>query len=371
MQLGKLLAGSYYNKPHPIADAGVAARLREAVRNEPLQLDSLPFLEYAKAKNLNLAVLANDGLMGRFLSGKLTHRSFVTRNKPFMKTEVKEGWVCMQPSSPVEARLQRDDRSSIEALLKSSDMNIESRGRYLKGRPFSYGNGLGARLACALFENTIQTDFTSDEDIQRLYASMLPVQRRDRQIAFGAMTADQKVVANRLVYSQPGQYADNDEYTWHNEESTVLFAGSLGADHVFTVDEVSSPTILSYYSGAENRLFTVELQIYQPALEWFWEQNPQYVKTEAKFKASQFIPANRRTIKLSLSAEPGLRWFSETSEVDGIGKPTHPKDLPEKHQRAMKVLLGEFDQMVKQGHPPIKDASNTLPIRSNPPPPRR
>lgn len=349
LEAGRLLSTtSRIGHPIMTAESPLHKFLMDPLKNEPLSLGSEVFVDFAKRKNLNLAVCLNDGSFGRFLDDKVTMKQFEIRNRPYAVWHEADGWLTLTPSDPVGARRGRDDRSAISALLKANQLSIDVKANYLAQRFSGMAYGLGGKLKAFSDPDLTESDFIQKEHVLRFYGSLSLPQRQQQSLDYAKLNSTQRDLARRMIYGSVGEY----EPMGGEDIRESTSAMGEGLDRV-TLQQTkgSEPGVwIQMGSSSQDR---IKQEMKYAALEMFFLANPQHVTGKAiGAVATEFELYDSASIRYSIAIKPRFTWFASTSADISIGQPMSPAKFPAHFKAAFDQEYQKLEEMVKLGYPP-------------------
>lgn len=369
--LGKLMEESG-NGDDAVVDpqSSLGKALRDPLKTDPLWFGSEAYLHYAKAKGKNFAMLVNDGAFGRFTNEKITNKIFGMFFKHTTVRRDEGNWILLTPSAPVDARLYRDDRRAIAALVNVKVADMLARGTYLLQRPWSKPDGVGAQVGGLVHPDISLNSFRLEHGVQRLYAALTSAQRERGQIPIGSLNADQMKVLNAHVFHSEHRFVNTDQaYLSKLGDSTHDFPNGLTANHVLQLADKKAPAVLVQFRTTQG-VYRTAMDMQYVAMEEFWEKNPQHVKGATRaYKAPLIIPTLNQHVQFTIPSAFDKSWMTEAKGDRALGKAGTAAQLPAEHQKLLQVHRDQIQKWVEQGIPPTKDlTSSSGGVRGTPPP---
>lgn len=356
---------------------------------EPLSIYSELYLQFAKARNVDLVSLVNDNSLATMLSQtkNQTMEGFERLWRGIADFEEGNGWLVTLPSQPTDARRSRDDRKWIRRMIADAadgHLDLETRCEYFVQRPFSSAIGLGYRLAQS-FDAELGDVFNRYQEASaRVYGALSKEQRKggDFPIAtlspaaraalawgvIGTTTLPTALMESPQVRSLAGQALDG-RFMQQPVDITYVIPGGIPAGSLLRVEAPNiSLGVRPSYSDNRNAFFSGYM-IESIAEQIFFDQNPTLDETRSNGnKPPDRFTALRQT-KISMRLAMGERSSLFTlNDSSPISKAVPHEGLPDEIKAAVQAELAKLNKMKADGHPPRR--LNHLPgqTRSTPPP---
>lgn len=396
-ELGLLRRGVYDNQHLrasvlKIADS-LGSVLTDPVGHDPLRFASELYGQYADARGANLISVINDGAYERFLMNlpAPTPREFHRRIIAGTVFSEADKWVILTPSSPVEARRNRDDRRAIRDLLSSlkqeAPKRLKARSKYALLRPYGFLNGLGLKVAQPLEFVPLPYSPDEDEDLQRLYGTLTSEQQRDLQkgdpLEIGGLRTHQKLLLDRMLFGerlyvsniefgQPSQFG-GEEYImglWSKDITSMLPLG-IPERTPLTLSSNSESDLMLHNSQQEIGYSFSNSQgaraLSSVARNLFFDRHPELSVNRDTHRADLFTAMDRFVVSLRLRFNDKLVWNGRLLCETPLTKRVKLAELPKEHQQAIAKEVVRFEEMLKNG---VKFGSGppNAPPKKQPPP---
>ncbi|MEQ1822902.1 MAG: hypothetical protein ABL949_10340 [Fimbriimonadaceae bacterium] len=375
-----------YNQDEDVPSV-LRSRLLDPVAEDPLIHSSELYGQFAEAQGRNLLAVINDSAFSRFLDGSqaLNVREFRQKSQAGMVLNESPDWVVMTPSSPVEARRNRDNRSTIRSLFESLSTGVigsaKVRSIYLLERPFANARGLGAVLAPALFRNIPYQLFQKDEDLQRLFGSLSARQESDliagKSLVYSGLTKKQKEIMNRIIFGElyggDGSTPSRPVFKWQaygdgngsfeqlrisEDPSDVLLKGiPESAEFAFSIFqngldlEPRRQGEITSHGFSYRSPYDPYSGLQEVARARFFGQHPEFVEgaiSEARFP-DRFIALQRLDISMQLQIGAGIIFRGWIRAAVPISAPVKFDELPKNYQDAVNAEIEKLNQQLKEG----------------------
>lgn len=384
LQLKKALQNSYkWPRPPLTLDPEFVKALRQPSKVEPLSFGSELYLQYAKARKLNLVVWVNDGAFGRgVLFDTPTLAAFDQASRPFMVFDEQGSWLVMTPSLPVEARRGRDDREAAGRLIQSavnhSQVTFDAKADYIAQRPLGSIDGLGLRLASFLDQEVRASEVAKDEQLLRLYGSLSASQRKalfeGKSISYAGLSSVQRATWENLVYGfgstqarvrfhEHREFERTSQRIANSIEPTEEWPTGIPSDASLTLRATSGFKLKP--EPKDNTYFDED---YDLARQIFFEENPGLIEGDIKEwrRPDTFVPFERRTFTFELAMNAQFFWAGNLEDLKLIGGPAKVNDLPAEVLMAVRAQVDEMKRKQAEGANYRMTLGGT--VRRTPPP---
>ncbi len=284
-----LLAPNLWKPGHEVLPLNddLAKSLRKPLDFEPLQIGAEMYLQYAKARGLNLVANLNDNSWGRFLvATKQTTQTFEKATRTAMTYEVGDGWLILAPNQPSEARRNRDSRRAMQVLLgagmEDGFLDLDEYAALIVTRQYRASNSLTIPVG-ALLDPEVHVNRAYDELALRVYAGLTSQQKKAGgakvgSLGPGARAALAQAAINGGIVKQSGYPEElvrsipSLEYIGTPFEATTLLPEGLPSEAMLTYSAVTAQGIRA--GTFDNSDYETIQQI---ARRQFYEANPQLV----------------------------------------------------------------------------------------------
>lgn len=370
-----------YNSGHPVTgkDSEVG-KLVLAPDFEPLAMGSELYLQFAKAKGLDLVSLVNDNSLPFVLAlpkeaVKVSEVEKLLRR--ITSYELDDGWLVTAPSQPAEARRTRDDRKVMrQVILDASDgkLSLGGEAAYIVSKPYAFTANLSIRLA-AMFDPSLSAFSSPQDELQKRVFGLLPEGlRKGGRIAYGQASKDLQLALRTAVYAK--RFLISDQYPEEivsrmyasslSEEVTYLLPDDIAADRVFDV-EVQSALEIKQSSSKEKTLIYGGEELLSVANNRFFQKNPDLIAGSMTWPwADLFQPLKSDTYSMKLRV-PGYYTTLRVKEQTPAGEVGPYEKLPPEFLKAIEGHIAKMNEMKAAGQPPRYHIGNGV-VRGTPPP---
>ncbi|MEQ1823692.1 MAG: hypothetical protein ABL949_14380 [Fimbriimonadaceae bacterium] len=364
---GKVIRSAY--KPESLFDPVVADFLRKPVENEPLSLGSEVYGQYADRRGLNLVAVINDNAFERLLGLEprlINPVSFEIVSRPSLVFAEKAGWLTLTPSSPVEARRNRDSRATIERVLasrpKNSGVFLRAAGAYVLERPYTAIYGMGWKLDRYSSSPSKIEGITGDEDINRLIGSLSDSQfnnlKSGHSIEFRNLSKVQQALVHRLIYGPQfytsdsgmavpldGNFDEVHPKVW--EDPTITLPEGIPADSLLCMNFTSLIDLLPQPSRGHSNGDGFRTA----ASGIFYRKHPELVDLgsgDVSF-ADRYVPLDQTQVRFVLKLPREMIWRGRLTANRALSEAVSLDKLPKAHREAINREYESMEKQLKSG----------------------
>ncbi|MEQ1932290.1 MAG: hypothetical protein ABL962_00225 [Fimbriimonadaceae bacterium] len=384
------LSKSLYQQERKISPE-IRAYLSDPVQNEPLALGSEVYSQYADVRGRNLIAVVNDNSFQRFLlpeASTLNANEFERLSKVPMVFSETDNWIVMTPSSPVEARRNRDSRTSCKELINSATRDGETALKALSGyllqRPYGAAYGIGGVISLALQGTGDGAAFNDAADIYRLYGSLSEAQRRSlksgQYLTYSNLSSLPKTILDRMIFGQQFysdefvmavalEGAPDEIHSRGNDEPTEQLPNGIPALAALTLSSKSLMDITLHDSKSTMRWFG-DTGIKTLAMHEFYAKHPELIEGNPLdwSHPDRYVPIERHDSALRLSLPNNLVWRGKLRVIRVLSGRVKRDELPKAHQDAVALEVKRMEDSLKAGNTMKMIISPRNQQRGNPPP---